>query len=119
MVDPSVAHSFVRVVAEGDGSGDESNNQMRRQAVRSFVDQLQKPSLPPVLLQVIAWVLGEYAYLLDDLDAADVIEHVLDILERTSDSDTRSWAVSALVKLSAQLGSSPEQVNEASWTNGA
>jgi hypothetical protein len=80
--------------------------------VQSFIALLDKPSLPEVILQIMAWLLGEYAYLVPSLDAADVVDYVLDIMERAKTTTTRIWGVSALTKLIAQLGRVPEQVDE-------
>ena len=80
--------------------------------MQSFIALLDKPSLPEVILQIMAWLLGEYAYLVPSLDAADVVDYVLDIMERAKTTTTRIWGVSALTKLIAQLGRVPEQVDE-------
>jgi AP-4 complex subunit epsilon-1 len=81
-------------------------------SLQSFIALLDKPSLPEVILQIMAWLLGEYAYLVPSLDAADVVDYVLDIMERAKTATTRIWGVSALTKLIAQLGRVPEQVDE-------
>jgi len=68
--------------------------------------------MPPVLLQIIAWVLGEYGGLVEETDMAEacpvalMVDRLCLVAERPSvDAETRAFLVTALLKLSAQTGS--------------
>jgi len=78
-----------------------------------------QPVVPVILLKVAFWTLGEFAYILSvaykdrspedetmfvELDEA--IRLVSDVVERSSVSDavTRSYGVTAVAKMTAQLG---------------
>ena len=53
MVSPQLANSLMRLIAEGAGEEDEQADiELRAQAVRSYLDLLDKPKLSPVLLKV-------------------------------------------------------------------
>jgi hypothetical protein len=50
-----------------------TNTQFRRDAVDTCLALFDKPLLPDILIQIMAWVLGEYAYLAKD-DGVDQSE---------------------------------------------
>ena len=53
VVQPALAHSLMRLIAEGAGEDDEqADAELRGQAVQSYLELLEKPKLPQVLLQV-------------------------------------------------------------------
>ena len=53
VVPEGLAHNLMRLIAEGAGEDDETaDTDLRTQAVNTFVDLLEKPKLPEVLLQV-------------------------------------------------------------------
>lgn len=53
VVSPQLANSLMRLIAEGGGEEDEqADTELRAQAVRSYLDLLDKPKLSPVLLKV-------------------------------------------------------------------
>ena len=55
VVSPALANNLMRLIAEGAGEEDEqADTELRAQAVRSYLDLLEKPHLSPVLLKVIA-----------------------------------------------------------------
>ncbi len=56
-------------------------------------------------------VVGEYAYLLEDMDTEAVIEKVTTLLgSKFEEAETCGWVVSALTKLVSQLGHLPDSV---------
>ena len=82
-------------------------------AVKSYIKLLSRPMLPDILVQTIAWVLGEYAYLAEDVEQEDVLDMLCDLAEQQFEgSETRGWVLSAIMKQVAQLGEIPEQVQE-------
>ncbi len=64
VVPPQLANSLMRLIAEGAGEEDEqADTELRAQAVRSYLDLLDKPKLSAVLLKV-CFVHGRKACLL-------------------------------------------------------
>jgi AP-4 complex subunit epsilon-1 len=105
VVPPSLADNLTRLIAEGTGEEDENaDRELRAGAVEAYLDLLDKPKLPRVLLKVICWVLGEYGRL-----AGRSEEGVMDALAaipetQAGDDEVKGWVVSALGKLAAQAG---------------
>ena len=66
----------------------------------------RRPVLPDILVQVICWVLGEYAYLKGADAIAEVCDQICEVAERThsTNSATRAYAITAVIKLTAQYG---------------
>ena len=52
LVQPEVANNLMRLIAEGSGEDDEADEELRIDAVESFLSLLEKPVLPDILLQV-------------------------------------------------------------------
>lgn len=58
VVSPQLANSLMRLIGEGGGEEDEqADTQLRAQAVRSYLDLLDKPKLSAVLLKVLPTLL--------------------------------------------------------------
>jgi len=129
LVQPDVAANLMVLIAEGSGEDDEADRLLRVESVEHLVDLLMAETdddaaaglgadpdeedkhepMPPVLVQIVAWVLGEYGALVKDTELASVcplpalVERLCSIGERPSlDPDSRAHVVSALLKLSAQ-----------------
>ena len=124
-----VAHNLMRLIAEGTEDED-TDNELRLDAVSAYLELLDKPHLPDVLVKIISWVsqsqllgcmlelwllfsqvVGEYAYLLEDVDTEVILEKVTTLLgARFEEEETCGWVVSAITKLVSQLGHLPESV---------
>ena len=52
LVQPEVANNLMRLIAEGSGEDDDADEELRIDAVESFLSLLEKPVLPDILLQV-------------------------------------------------------------------
>lgn len=79
MVSQEVAQNLMSLIAEGTGESEEADMLLRQNAVEIYVVLLRdKPlgSLPRILLETMAWCLGEYGY----LSAASTLEQVLQML---------------------------------------
>lgn len=101
MMQPDIPNSFLKLLSEGFDSVEE-DRKLRLFAVNSYVSLLQgEPGkLPQRFLQVISWVLGEYAHLKEDLEVAVVLRLLAKLLDlKTSSSETRSWVLMAMTKL--------------------
>jgi AP-4 complex subunit epsilon-1 len=107
LVPAETAYNLMRLVAEGTGENDEADAQFRAFAVNTYVKLLEKSNMPDVLVQVIAWVLGEYARhaTLDGYSLEDIIDLLCECIERPfEDQTTRGYLVTALMKNVAQNG---------------
>lgn len=112
MVELQVAQNLMSLIAEGAGESDEADMLLRQTAIELYIQFLQeKPpaQLPKILLETMAWCLGEYAY----LSAAMTLEEILQKLcqwnkEQLADS-TRKFLTSAIFKLVAQAGTCPPE----------
>eukprot|EP00747_Dinoflagellata_sp_TGD_P096813 gnl/TRDRNA2_/TRDRNA2_166944_c1_seq1.p1 gnl/TRDRNA2_/TRDRNA2_166944_c1~~gnl/TRDRNA2_/TRDRNA2_166944_c1_seq1.p1 ORF type:complete len:911 (+),score=179.30 gnl/TRDRNA2_/TRDRNA2_166944_c1_seq1:310-2733(+) len=105
LVPAETAYNLMRLVAEGTGDDEEANQAFRTFAVNTHLKLLEKPLLSDILVQVIAWVLGEYACLadVDGYSLQDIIDLMCDCFDRPfEDPATRGYLVTALVKLAGQ-----------------
>ena len=55
MVRREVAHNLMRLIAEGTDDED-TDAELRVDAVSSYLDLLEKPHLPDILVKIICWV---------------------------------------------------------------
>ena len=112
LVRPEVAANLLRLIAEGSGESEEADAELRLTAVDTLLALASKPSLPNVLLQTLFWTVGEYGYLAASVPGAKLsisgmVDIIAEIAGRTGpDILTRSHALGALGKLSAQLAAS-------------
>lgn len=101
MMQPDIPNSFLKLLSEGFDSVEE-DRKLRLFAVDSYVSLLQgEPGkLPQRFLQVISWVLGEYSYLREELEAATVLRLLAKLLDmKNTTSETKSWVLMAMTKL--------------------
>ena len=71
-----------------------------------LTQQNRRPVLPDILVRVICWVLGEYAYLKGADAISEVCDQICEVAERsyTTNAATRAYAITAVIKLTAQYG---------------
>uniref|UniRef100_A0A8C1ZM95 AP-4 complex subunit epsilon n=1 Tax=Cyprinus carpio TaxID=7962 RepID=A0A8C1ZM95_CYPCA len=102
LLQQDVPNNFLRLLAEGSESKEE-DDQLRLYAVNSYLTVLNGDAshLPQRFLQVMSWVLGEYAHLQESVDQREVIRLLTQLLDQRSvSSETRVWILSALTKIS-------------------
>lgn len=120
LVRGEVAHNLLRLIAEGssgmmeledekDGPrNDDQDMELRKDAVETYVDLLDRAqgNVPDILVCVMSWVLGEYGYLSEMIELEDLCERLCDLAERAfqNPDETRSYVLSAIIKITAQLG---------------
>jgi AP-4 complex subunit epsilon-1 len=112
MVDLQVAQNLMTLIAEGTGESEEQDMFLRQTAITLYIQLLQdKPpsQIPKILLETMAWCLGEYSY----LSTAMTLEQILQKLcqwnkEQLADS-TRKFLTSAIFKLVSQAGTCPPE----------
>lgn len=104
LVPADTAYNLMRLVAEGTGEDEDVDVAFRTFAVNTYLKLLEKSQLSDILVQVISWVLGEYARLatIDGYTMEDIVDLLCDTVERPfEDSSTRGYLVTALLKLSS------------------
>jgi len=112
MVELQVAQNLMTLIAEGTGESEEQDIFLRQTAIELYIEILQnKPpaQIPKILLETMAWCLGEYSY----LSSAMTLDQILHKLcqwnkEQLADS-TRKFLTSAIFKLVSQAGTCPPE----------
>jgi AP-4 complex subunit epsilon-1 len=119
-----MAHSLMRLLAEAPAGGDlvstssnpadiKDNVDIRAYAVDIYIAILRKPNIPDLLLQVIAWVLGEFGHLSQSADRAQITSLLVGIEKRAANDVTlRAYVLSALQKNVAGADSVPQEVKD-------
>ncbi|XP_063169951.1 AP-4 complex subunit epsilon-1 [Candoia aspera] len=100
---PDILNSFLRLLAEG--FGDEKEDiQLRFHAVQSYLSLLEDKNAvyPQKFLQVMSWVLGEYSYLLQNVDPEVVLTSLYRILKNNATSETKAWITAAISKIASR-----------------
>eukprot|EP00434_Breviolum_minutum_P043252 symbB.v1.2.038545.t1/scaffold6037.1/size21546/1 len=84
LVPAETAYNLMRLVAEGAGEDESADNAFRIFAVNTYLKLLEKSTLSDILVQVIAWVLGEYARLatVDGYTIEDIADLLSECIER-------------------------------------
>eukprot|EP00808_Paulinella_micropora_P020929 g3864.t1 len=98
------AHNLLRLIAEraeDQDEGGEESEDIRVYAVEAYLELLEsKKVLPDLLVQVIAWVMGEYGRLSISATPDEITTHLLNMLGKAYEDDsTRAWLMSALEKM--------------------
>ncbi|KAF0694415.1 Aste57867_14712 [Aphanomyces stellatus] len=105
LVKVEVAHNLMRLIAEGSGDDEEQDMELRRDAVDTYLELLEKPVLPDILVCTMAWVLGEYGYLSEAMHVDEIAERLCELIDRPFENEdvTRSYIVTAVTKLLSQM----------------
>ncbi|KAM4748999.1 AP-4 complex subunit epsilon-1 [Rhinophrynus dorsalis] len=101
---PDIPNNFLRLLAEG-FEDEKEDRQLRLNAVESYLALLNTENVhyPQRFLQVISWVLGEYAYLATDVPTESVMSKLYSVLEQSNvTSETKAWIMGAITKLAAR-----------------
>jgi len=113
MVRPEVAQNLMSLIAEGTGESEEDDMLLRQNAVEIYANLLLNThvaKLPRILLETMAWCLGEYGYL-SAVASLDEIMMQLCALTRKHKAKlaptTRKFLLGAIMKLVAQAGTCP------------
>jgi len=114
MVRQEVAQNLMSMIAEGTGESEEADMLLRQNAIEIYVGLLngkEKPAatLPRILLETMAWCLGEYGYLSAIASIDDITRDLCQIVSKASQlhSVTRKFVISAVMKLVTQAGKCP------------
>jgi len=99
------AFGLMKLIADGSGADEDADTQFREFVVNTYVTLLEKTTIPDLLVQVTAWILGEYASLcsLDGYAVDDIIDLLADALDRPFEmQSTKGYLLTAIMKLTAQ-----------------
>ena len=113
-VQQSTIQQMLKTIAEGSGDDEAEDAQFRTQCVENYFALAESPDkhLPPALIQVIAWVLGEYGFLTKRISRVMMLDRLCDLTERCQDASTRGWIITAMMKIVAHNGFVPENVKD-------
>lgn len=112
-VSEEVSQQLMTLIAEGAGEeGDEdADTYLRQYSVTIYANLLDKPisKLPQLLIETMAWVLGEYAYLSEDCTLEEIIDKLCELVRKGKQlkESTRRTLITAVMKLIAQAGTCP------------
>uniref|UniRef100_A0ACB8E5Q0 Uncharacterized protein n=2 Tax=Sphaerodactylus townsendi TaxID=933632 RepID=A0ACB8E5Q0_9SAUR len=100
---PDIPNNFLRLLAEGFGD-EKEDRQLRLQAVQSYLALLQdeKAVYPQKFLQVMSWALGEYSYLMKNVDPEVILANLHRILRSKATAETKAWVMSAVTKIASR-----------------
>ena len=103
---PDLAHDLMQLIAEGAGEGTAADSALRKSAVSSYVDLVKtKSKLPRVLLELVAWVLGEYGTL--TMGHAEVMGVLVGLAKRqdvANHPQAKAYVLTALAKVCCHPG---------------
>lgn len=116
-VKASVAQTLTQLIAEGaeideddDDVAGAKDDELRTEAVEHFLDLLDKPKIPAILAQTMAWVLGEYGYLSPTCSKEVIMDKLCHLAQQSLEPETKAHVFTAISKLIAQAGTCPSRV---------
>mmetsp|Transcript_39227 Transcript_39227/g.122738 ORF Transcript_39227/g.122738 Transcript_39227/m.122738 type:complete len:1048 (-) Transcript_39227:67-3210(-) len=111
-----VAHSVMTLVAEGSGEDEESDEILKFDTVERYAELLFREEaayMPKTLVNLIAWVLGEYGNMVESFDINLLMDRLSDVARAPEvDIESKGFIVTALMKLTVQAGSCPGSVHD-------
>jgi len=118
MIKQEVAQNLMTLIAEGAGEdgedvGEEADIVLRQHSVTLYANLLQRPhgKFPRLLIETMAWILGEYGYLSEQNSLEEISAKLCELVRRGKklQPGTQKIVVSAIMKLVAQAGNCPPQ----------
>ena len=111
---PEYAHNVMKLIIDN-ASGNAGEEDIREFAVDTYLHLLAtRKVLPDLLVQVSAWVIGEYGHTSRQSDAVHQLHALMTAMDRTGPDQaiTKGWIISALLKIVARHGSVPAEVQD-------
>ena len=93
-VENQTVQGMLKMIAEGsDELEEDDNEQFRLNSVELYYQLLDSSDhLPETLIQIIAWVLGEYGFMSQKYKDDEIIDRMCDLLEKSYEqTDTRGY----------------------------
>eukprot|EP01132_Coremiostelium_polycephalum_P001121 gene1121-1426_t len=109
LINSSAADNLIRLIAEGTGeeNREDEDNAIKLHAVHLYSKALSSNDhhqlLPDLFVKVLSWVISEYTYLNPDTTIENSINLLCDMLERDYSSETKTYILLAITKLTGQI----------------
>eukprot|EP01006_Ploeotia_vitrea_P035710 TRINITY_DN65928_c7_g1_i1.p1 TRINITY_DN65928_c7_g1~~TRINITY_DN65928_c7_g1_i1.p1 ORF type:complete len:1086 (+),score=219.34 TRINITY_DN65928_c7_g1_i1:30-3287(+) len=99
-----VVQGLLKLIAEGEGEDEDDDTDFRKYCVQQYFDMLGKEKTwPDMMYKIMAWVIGEYGFMMENITPKDQIDRLCDLMERQyEDTETKGWIITALMKLTSQ-----------------
>jgi len=113
-VDQSAIQGLLKLIAEGEGEDEAEDAELRTFCVESYFTLTESPDkyLPDALYEVAAWVMGEYGFLTKKISRVMMLDRLSDMAERVTNSITKGWVITAMMKIVAHVGTIPDNVED-------
>ena len=109
---PEYANMVMKLIIDN-ASGQAGEEDIREFAVDTYLHLLAtRKTLPDLLVQVSAWVIGEYGHTSRQSDTTGQLHALLAAMDRAGADQaiTKGWIISAMLKIVARQGSVPSEV---------
>ena len=114
LVQPSMAHSLLKLIIDN-AAGAAGDDDLREYSVDTYLHLLlTRKNIPDLLLQVSAWVIGEYGHTSSEHDPTSLLHTLKEAMDRSMSDQalTKGWILSAMLKLVALLPACPDEITE-------
>eukprot|EP01006_Ploeotia_vitrea_P026210 TRINITY_DN59179_c0_g1_i2.p1 TRINITY_DN59179_c0_g1~~TRINITY_DN59179_c0_g1_i2.p1 ORF type:complete len:1115 (+),score=213.75 TRINITY_DN59179_c0_g1_i2:86-3430(+) len=103
-VPDETVQAILKLIAEGEGEDEDEDTEFRKYCVAQYYNRLSVEKIyPDIMYKIIAWVIGEYGFMMENIAPKDQIDRLCDLMERQyQDPETKGWIVTALMKLISQ-----------------
>ena len=109
---PEYANMVMKLIIDN-ASGQAGEEDIREFAVDTYLHLLAtRKTLPDLLVQVSAWVIGEYGHTSRQSDAIGQLHALIAAMDRAGPDQaiTKGWIISAMLKIVARHGTVPSEV---------
>ena len=100
LITADLSNKFIQIISEYEKAID--GEEFRESTITIYLKMLKKnPNIPDSMLQVVAWIMGEYGAALPDMEKrGKIMKHLSRVAYRPLENElTRSYILSALTKL--------------------
>jgi len=111
LITSDLSNKFIQSISDYEKEID--GEKFRDSTISIYTKMVKKnPNIPDSMLQVVAWIMGEYGSTHPDLEKrSKILKHLCNIAYRPLEDElTRSYILSAITKLHSTMGF-PEQEN--------
>ncbi|ESL09311.1 epsilon-adaptin [Trypanosoma rangeli SC58] len=113
-VPQTIIQGILKLVVEGEGDDGAKDAAFRTFCVETYFNLLEgsEKKLPEAVCRIAAWVMGEYGFLTKRISRTMLLDRLCDMLERAESADTRGWIIMAMMKIVANTGVMPDNVED-------
>lgn len=105
LITADLSNKFIQSISDYEKEID--GEKFRDSTITIYLKMLKKnPNIPDSMLQVVAWIMGEYGATLPDLEKrGKILKHLCLVVYRPLENElTRSYILSAITKLHSTMG---------------